>query len=159
MHDKVEIKHMPEAGVYRLFLPEPVITALRLTAADGQALFITHENKMQLEWLGQRIWQQYHALKNAFTAGKERLKRKKRLAVILLAFAGLIAIFSALISRLARINILYINTFVITVGAFCCLQLLQYFAKGSSLSDNELASGPEISELKKSILNDYSPED
>ena len=80
MADAVDIKPLPGAGVYQLFLPEQVASTLQLTAADGHALSIIHENKMQLEWLGQRIWEQYHSLKNAFMIGKERLKRKKRIA-------------------------------------------------------------------------------
>jgi hypothetical protein len=159
MNDSVEIKPLPGGTVYQLFLPEPVVAALRLTAADGRALFITHENKMQLEWLGQRIWQQYHALKSAFAAGRERLKRKRRMAVILLIIAALIAAFSSAISRLTQVNILYINTFVIAVAVFCCLQLLQYFSKGSLSPDNDPLSGLQISELKKSILRDYSIRD
>ncbi len=159
MVDSVDIRSLPGAGVYQLFLPEQVATTLHLTEADGNALFIIHENKMQLEWLSQRIWQQYHSLKNAFTVSKVRLKRKKRLAVIILVFAGLITLFSSGIARQTHVNILYINTFVITVGVFCCLQLLKYFAKGVSFSDSDFVSELQISELKESILKDFSPED
>ena len=156
MADAVDIKPLPGAGVYQLFLPEQVASTLQLTAADGHALSIIHENKMQLEWLGQRIWEQYHSLKNAFMIGKERLKRKKRIAALMLASAGLIALFSAGIARLTQINILYINTFAFAIGIICCLQLLKYFAKGMSIADSHLTSGLEISELKESILKDYS---
>jgi len=156
MADAVDIKPLPGAGVYQLFLPEQVASTLQLTAADGHALSIIHENKMQLEWLGQRIWEQYHSLRNAFMIGKEKLKRKKRLAAIMLASAGVIALFSAGIARLTQINILYVNTFAFTIGIICCLQLLKYFAKGMSIADSNLTSGLQISELKESILKDYS---
>jgi len=156
MTDSVDIKPLPGAGVYQLILPDQVASTLRLTEADGHAIFITHENKMQLEWLGQRIWQQYHSLKNAFTIGKERLKRKKILAAIILAVAVLTGLFSAEIASLAHSSSLYVKTLAFAVGIICSLQLLKYFAKGMSLSNGALVSEPQISELKESILKDFS---
>jgi hypothetical protein len=156
MTDSVDIKPLPGAGVYQLILPDQVANTLQLTEADGHTLFITHENKMQLEWLGQRIWQQYHSLKNAFAAGKERLKRKRRSAAIILAVAVLTGLFSEEIAGLARISTLYVKTLAFAAGIICCLQLLKYFAKGISLSEGVLVSQPQVSALKESILKDFS---
>jgi hypothetical protein len=159
MTDPVDIKPLPGAGVYQLFLPEQVARELQLTESDGHALSIIHENKMQLEWLGQRIWKQYHSLKSAFIAGREKLKRKRRLAVIILALACLTALFSKGIAGITHLSDLYIKTLAFAVGIVCCLQLLKYFAKAMSFSDSDLVAGSQISELKEAILKDFSRQD
>jgi hypothetical protein len=158
MTDSVEIKPLPGAGVYQLLLPDQVASTLHLKAADGRTLFIIHENKMQLEWLGQRIWEQYHSLRNRFSISKERLKRKKRIAFIILVLAGLVAVFNSAIAAFTNLSVLYIKTFAFLAGIICCLQLLKYFAKGIFYSQADPDSEQMMQELKESILKDYSME-
>ena len=159
MTDSIDIRSLPGGGVYQLCLPEQLSNTLRLTKADGNALSIVHENKMQLEWLAQRIMKQYQAFNNALTAGKAKLKRKKRLAFIILGISLLTGLFSSGIAKLAHINILYTYTFIFTVGIISGLQLLKYFAMGFTLSEGDVNSDLHISGLKDLILKDFSPED
>ncbi len=156
MPDSIDIRSLPEVGVYQLFLPEQVATMLQLKEDDGNPLSIIHKNKMQLEWLGQNILKQYNTLNEALQTGMAKLKRKKRLAIVILAISALIALLSSNIAALVRVNILYLRAFVFTIGIICCLQLLKYIALGISYVDRGLASDFRILELKELILRDYS---
>ncbi|MDP4131459.1 MAG: hypothetical protein Q8918_18040 [Bacteroidota bacterium] len=156
--NSIDIKSLPGAGVFQLVLPEQVATRLQLKQPDGHVLFIIHENKMKLEWLAQSIWKQYQIMNNAFISGKTRLNRKKRVAVIVLLFTALIAVFRSGLATLTHINLLYINATVFTLGVMCCMQLLKYFAMGMKRPDETQVSGIGISELKELIQKDYSPE-
>ena len=158
MEIPADIEFLKSTGLYQLRLPEPVTTVLKLTEADGHALFIVHENKMQLEWLAQKIADEYGKVKNSFMISKMRLKRKRKLAISILILASLIALFRIPVSGLVHIDVLYLNVFVFTLGIVCCLQLLKYYALGISKSDDDLLSGLPFSELKELILKDYSPE-
>lgn len=157
MPDSIDIRSLPEGGVYQLFLPDQVASMLQLKEDDGNPLSIIHKNKMQLEWLGQTILKQYNTLNEAFIAGTAKLKRKKRVAIIVLALSALIAFLSSNIATLTKINILYVRVFAFTVGIICCLQLLKYIAQGLTNADKSLDF--RILELKELILKDYSMED
>lgn len=159
MPDSIDIRSLPEVGVYQLFLPEQVATLLQLKEEDGNPLSIIHKNKMQLEWLGQSILKQYNTLNDAFIVAMAKLKRKKRLAIIMLVLSASIALLSSYIAALIRVNILYVRAFVFTIGIICCLQLLKYIALGITYGDKGLVSDFRILELKELILKDYSLKD
>jgi hypothetical protein len=158
MENTIDIRSLPDAHAYQLLLPDQVAARLQLKQADGNTLFITHENKMQLEWLGQRIWQQYHNLNSSFTASKTRLNRKKRTAVIVLLSVAILAVFRNRLATLLRMDSMYVNAFIFTVAILCGMQLLKYLAMGVSAMDREIASDSTILELKEIIQKDYSPE-
>jgi hypothetical protein len=159
MADSLEISALPVAGVYRLLLPESVANLLKLTEPAGKALFITHQNKMQLEWLRQSIWEQYHTASEAFTAGKARLKRRKQWATATLLLAAVVALFNVRLSQLAHIDVLYIKVLSFTIGVICCLQLLKYFAMGMTLAGRDSGAEQRVLELKELILKDFSMEE
>ncbi|HEY4156049.1 MAG TPA: hypothetical protein VGM24_11495 [Puia sp.] len=157
MTDSPDIRSLP--GAYQLFLPEQVAAMLHLTQGDGKALVIIHENKMQLEWLAQKIGEQYHSLYNAFIAGKARLKRKKRRVLIILLFVALAAIFNGPLAGIMQVDRLYIKAFIFTLGIICCMQLLKYLAMGMAGSARGVDTELSVLELKELILKDFSPEE
>lgn len=158
MENIVDIRPLPDAGVYQLILPEQVSSLLQLKQPDGKMIRIIHENKMQLEWLGQRIWQQYHFLDDVFITGKTKLIRKKRLAFIILIMAALISIFRTSIAGWIHVDIIYLTAFLFTVGVISCMQLMKYFALGTAGTNRDQVSG-QISALKELIRKDYSSTD
>jgi hypothetical protein len=155
MSISADIEFLPADKKYRLLLPGPVTQLLDLKNADGKTLIMTHENKMQLEWLAQKIYGRFNTAKELLISIKTRLKRKKRLVLILLGLAAVAGFLNKEIASLSQLNSLYIKVSAFAIGIICCLQLLKYYAQG--ISSIELASfDPEISELKELILKDYS---
>ena len=105
--------------------------------------------------VGQRIWQQYHFLDDAFITGKTKLIRKKRLAFIILIMAAIISIFRISIAGWTHVDIIYLTAFLFTIGVISCMQLMKYFALGITGTNRDQASG-QISALKELIRKDYS---
>jgi hypothetical protein len=151
-----DIEFHPENDNYRLILPAPVTEVLSPTNADGKILPITHENKMQLEWLAQKIVSRFNKLNEDLIANRVILKRKKNIAVGIIILAAVAALFKYNLARVTNINILYINVAAFAVGIIACLQLLKYFALSYTDSGRDIASDLQIIELKELIQKDYS---
>ena len=156
MTANANIEFQPESGKYILTLPESVYKTLGLTDTEGKPISIVNENKMQLEWLSQKIMGWFHDLNTRIMSTRSRLNRKKRVAVLILFISILIAFLNHSLSRITHIDILYINLSAFGFGMICILQLFKYFALGLTGYGMKSNAEDEINDLKQLIQKDYS---
>src|SRR5215467_13873676 len=123
MTANANIEFQPESGKYILHLPESVYKKLGLTDTEGKPLSIVNENKMQLEWLAQKIMNWFHDLNTKLVSTKSKLNRRKRIAALILLICILVAFLNRPLSNITHIEILYINLSTFAVGMICILQL------------------------------------
>ena len=156
MTANANIEFHSETGKYTLTLPESVYKTLGLTDAEGRPLSIVNENKMQLEWLSQKIMGWSHDLNNRVESTRSRLNRKKKYAGSILLVSIVLAVSNRPLSRITHIDILYINLAAFAIAMICILQLFKYFALGITIRGVNADEDHEINELKQLIQKDYS---
>ncbi len=147
------ISFVPELSRFQLVLPGIVTDQLGFKDENKRQLSIVHENKMQLEWLAQKIMEQYSLLKTGIEKFKARLRRKRTIALCILLATVIVFLLRNQIVLNFHISVIYLNAGTFAVGIICLLQLLKYYALG--FAKNDLSEEPEIIELKLLIQAQY----
>jgi hypothetical protein len=140
---------------YRLILPRPVIDQLGLMDGEGNIVPIIHENRMQLEWLAQKILSWFNAIHDNRVLVNRKLNKRKRIAIIVLLLAVLAAIFHTGLASLIHVSAAYISVVAFALGIIAFLQLLKYYALGLAARGEGLSSDQQVVELKELIQKDY----
>jgi len=147
------ISFVPELSRFQLVLPGIVTDQLGFRDENKTQLSIVHENKMQLEWLAQKIMEQYFSLKTGNEKFKARLRIKKAIAFFILLATVIGFLLRNQIALNFHFSVIYLNAGTFAAGIICLLQLLKYFALGFAKSD--LSEEPEIIELRQLIREQY----
>jgi hypothetical protein len=155
MNLTTDIKFLPDSNRYLLVLPGQLTNVLDLNDDEGKAIPITHENKMQLEWLSQRLLSLFGKVNETLVANRATLKRKKYWAVSIIFLSVLAAVFNQELARLAHTQVFYIEVTAFAVGAISCLQLFKYFAMGFTDLGRDSFSDVQFAEIKELIRKDY----
>jgi len=150
-----EIQYIQSIRKYQLNLPAAIIEAFQLNDETGKPLTITHENKMEVEWLAQKLNTQFISQIEAMKTFRTKLSRKKKIAFIFLAVAILITVFSYSISKLIGSTQILVSAFGFTIAIVALLQLLKYIAQGLSGPMSKLTDPEETSKIKEIILRNF----
>src|SRR5580693_9348242 len=116
MANSFDIQFNQEIQKHLLIVNDAIKNELDLKDDQGKPLLMMHENKMQLEWLSQKIIALYTELNQVIEFYSTRLKKRKRVAIILLLSISVVALFNNSIARLFHINPVYINAPAFAIG-------------------------------------------
>ena len=155
MANSFDIQFNQEIQKHLLIVNDAIKNELDLKDDQGKPLLMIHENKMQLEWLSQKIIALYTELNQVIEFYSTRLKKRKKVAIIILLSISVVALFNNNIARLLHLNPVYINAPAFAIGIVCVLQLLKYYAMGFNGYGSNLESNLKIIELKKIIQEQY----
>ena len=155
MSTNFDIQFSQEIQKHLLIVNEEIKNELDLRDDQGRPLLMVHENKMQLEWLSQKIIVLYTEIKQVIEFYSTRLKKRKRVAIFLLLGTSAVALFNNEIARLFHLHPIYINVPAFAIGIVCVMQLLKYYALGFNGYGSDLESNLKIIELKKIIQEQY----
>jgi hypothetical protein len=150
-----EIVFESGSNKYRLILPSPVIDQLGLIDAEGNTVLILHENRMQLEWLAQKILSWFNAIHDKRVFKTRKLNKKKTIAIIVLVVAALAAIFHTRFASLLHVSAAYVSVSSFALGIVAFLQLLKYYALGLAAREEDPSSDQNVLELRELIQKDY----
>ena len=137
------IEFLPDGKKYQLILPVPIVNSLGLTDPEGRPVSIIHENKMQLEWLSQRILTRFSQMNDELIVKKSKLKKRKYWMLGIMAMAIVAGLLNAPLAKMLHVSVLYIDVIAFAFGIIACLQTLANL-------------DPEMMEFKELILKDYS---
>jgi len=155
MATETDIVFESDGNKYRLILPRPVIDQLGLMDAEGNTVPIVHENRMQLEWLAQKIFSWFNTIHDKQVFVTKKLNKKKRIAIIVLALAALAGIFHNRLASLLHLSAGYIAVSGFALGIIAFLQLLKYYALGLATGREDLSTDQQVLELRELIEKDY----
>jgi len=150
-----EIQYIQSIRKFQLVLPESMIETFQLRDDSGNPLSITHENKMELEWLAQKLNTLFKSQSETTNTFQSKLNTKRKMAFIVLAIAILIVVFSHSLSTLLGSAQLPISGTGFALGVIAILQLLKYFAQKLSGPVSKLADAEEVLKIKETILKNF----
>ncbi|MFI5153079.1 MAG: hypothetical protein ACHQET_07065 [Chitinophagales bacterium] len=136
-------------------LPKDIAEALQLSDNTGNPVLIVNENKMQLEWLVQKINALFNAQDRSLTVFKTKLKRKKTITFFVLILSALVVKFSQPISSLLGTSRIPVNFCGLSIAIISFLQLLKYIAQGFSGPSTRFADTNEAADLRETILKNF----
>ena len=97
-------------------MPVPVGNSLGLTDQEGRPVSIIHENKMQLEWLSQRILTRFSQMNDELIVKKSKLKKRKYWMLGIMALAIAAGLLNAPLAKMLHVSVLYIDVIAFAFG-------------------------------------------